>query len=116
MANNSTAGCGGWKAETLESEVKTFVGAFKGKANPNLAGWVRFALTTAATEATLPDGTKVKSVPKFGDGSRPAGIEDTEWPKVLALLNQCVQIRTDNWPWGKANTVKIGARAYHESY
>jgi hypothetical protein len=116
MANNSAANCGGWKAETLASVKQVFVGSYNGAPFADLPALVELALTKGAIEGVNPDGSKWKAVTKFTDADRPGGLANPDWQKILTILNQCVKIRSDNWPWGKNNTVQFSTRNYHESY
>jgi hypothetical protein len=121
--NGKNAGCGGWKEETLDSVATALTNGFKAGVGKNTAvsatdllTAVKATLVKGAVTVTYTDGSTGEEVEDVEDSDKPDTVSDTDWPLVKALLNQCVAIRSTNWPWGKGKAVVVDGRAYHESY
>ncbi len=121
MAKNMGGkGCGGWEKTSIDAVASAFVDQFRkgdGKdikvPNADLVKAVKAALQKQPIKDEFGNSRVTGADTK---DQADAGIKDADWPKIKALLDSCIQTRSDNWPWGKSKTVTLDKRAWHEAY
>jgi len=120
-SNMSKEGLGGWTNRIpVDNVVKLFADDFVANAGKDtkiaerdLKSLIKKALTKAAVKQP---GEKEASVKPMGDGDKPGAVSAEDWAKLKPLLDKCVGLRSDKWPWGKGKEVAFDGSAYHESY
>jgi hypothetical protein len=104
-SNQSKAGCGGWKSETIASITTVYLDELKKTAKPSAAvtdPMLKGAITNALAS---------------GDTTQPDAIGDDDWQKIVVFLtDSCLPIRSDADPWFAPSQVVIGGRVYQEAY
>jgi hypothetical protein len=123
MSNSNMAkeGFGGWKnLIPVDDIVKLFADDFLASAGKDTGlteGDVKPLVKNALTKAAVKNpGEKDASVKPIGDGDKPGGMTPENWAKLKPVLDKCVNLRSDKWPWGKGKAVAFNGQAYHESY
>lgn len=105
-ANQSNAGCGGWKSETVGTVATAFLADLK--KSVKLKKKVADAVLTDVLTDALGNGTT----------DQPGTITDfDDWKKILDfLVDKCLKIRTNADPWFEPKQIVVGDRVYQESY
>jgi hypothetical protein len=107
-SHRSDRGCGGWKEETLDGIAKAMAEDFKANAGKDttlttkdVLTHVKAALKKGTVKVPRSDGRKKKKVPEYDVSDKPGGVTNADWSVLQVLLNNCVKIRTTEWPWAR---------------